>query len=229
MINVCPNCGLYRADKLIEPDGPYAICPECGHRQAFQHLPLLMVAGASGAGKSAVCHRLLGRPREVVVLEADILWRPEFDRPEDRYREFFETWLRMCKSISQSGRPVVLFCAGGIPENVEPCVERRHFRDVHYLALTCDNQELPERLGKRPAWRQCGDPAYIDAQVRFNQWFREAGSETEPLVQLLDTTGVALEKTVEQVASWIREKADHLHHGFCSDAGGGLRIDSAVT
>jgi hypothetical protein len=24
MMNVCFNCGIYRADKLIDPDGPYA-------------------------------------------------------------------------------------------------------------------------------------------------------------------------------------------------------------
>lgn len=64
-----------------------------------------------------MCQRLPGRLREVVLLEADILWRAEIDKPEDMYREFFQTWLRVCKNISQSGRPVVLLCAGGIPEN----------------------------------------------------------------------------------------------------------------
>ena len=67
---------------------------------------------------------------EVVLLEGDILWRPEFNRPEEKYRDLFETWLRMCKSISQSGRPVVMFTAGiGVPENVEGCVERRYFSE----------------------------------------------------------------------------------------------------
>ncbi len=28
MMNVCFQCGLYRADKMIDPAGPYAICPE---------------------------------------------------------------------------------------------------------------------------------------------------------------------------------------------------------
>ena len=138
MINVCFNCGLYHADKIIDPEGPYAICPACGYKHIFRHLPLLMVAGASGVGKSTIGWHLADRVREAIVLDADILWRPEFNKPEDHYREFFETWLRMCKNISQSGKPVVLLCAGGIPENVEQCVERRYFSDVHYLALTCE-------------------------------------------------------------------------------------------
>lgn len=112
MMNICYNCGLYRADKLIDPNGPYAVCLECGYKHSFLQLPLLMVCGASGAGKSAVRQHLPGRMSEVVVLEADILWRPEFDRPEEKYRDFHETWLRLCKNISQAGKPILLISAG---------------------------------------------------------------------------------------------------------------------
>ena len=85
-MNVCLNCGLYHADKVIDRDGPYAICPECGHKHCFLQLPLLIVAGASGAGKSTVGQQLAGRVGEAIVLEADILWRAEFNKPEDKYR-----------------------------------------------------------------------------------------------------------------------------------------------
>jgi len=206
MMNGCFNCGLYHADKVIDRDGPYAICPECGHKHSFLQLPLLIVAGASGVGKSTVGQQLAGRVREAIVLEADILWRAEFNKPEDKYREFFETWLRMCKNISQSGRPVVLLCAGGIPENVEGCVERRYFSAVHYLALTSRDGDLADRLRKRPSWRNCDDEAFIEAQVRFNRGLKEAGSQTELAIELLDTTGVGIEETVERVASWIGER-----------------------
>jgi len=206
MMNGCFNCGLYHADKVIDRDGPYAICPECGHKHSFLQLPLLIVAGASGVGKSTVSQQLTGRVREAIVLEADILWRAEFNKPEDGYREFFETWLRMCKNISQSGRPVVLLCAGGIPENVEGCVERRYFSAVHYLALTSEEEDLAERLRKRPTWRKCNDGAYIEEQVRFNQWLKAMGSEVKPAIEVLNTTKVSIEETVERVASWIGER-----------------------
>src|SRR5262245_24271348 len=61
MTNICFQCGIYRADKIIDPDGPFAICPECGNRRHFERLPLLIVSGASGSGKSTVCQILLGR------------------------------------------------------------------------------------------------------------------------------------------------------------------------
>ena len=207
MFNVCHNCGLYRADKIIDPSGPYAICPECGHKHPFQQLPLLIVSGASGAGKSSVCQALLGKPADVVLLDSDILWRPEFNKPEDNYRDFFETWLRMAKNISRSGRPVVLFGAGmGVPENIEPCVERRYFSEVHYLALVCDDQVLAQRLKARPAWRESGDRASIDTHVQFNRWFKRGQNGDHP-ISLIDTTNVSLEGTIEQVKTWIREKA----------------------
>jgi len=207
MMNVCYGCGLYRADKIIDPSGPYAVCPECGYKHPFLQLPLLIVSGASGAGKSTVCHRLLGTIAEVVILDSDILWRAEFNKPENNYRDFFETWLRACKNIAQSGRPVVLFGAGaGVPENMEPCVERRYFAALHYLALTCEDDVLAERLRNRPGWRGCNDPSYIENHVNFNRWFKESGSKGQPAVELLDTTHVSIQETTDQVAAWIRHK-----------------------
>jgi len=207
MLNVCDRCGEYRADKLIDPAGPYAICPICGHKHPFLRLPLLVVGGASGTGKSAVCRNLLGTLPEVVLLDGDILWRDAFNTPEDNYRDFFETWLRLAKNISQSGRPVAIFNAGmAVPENVEPCVERRYFSTVHYLALTCDDDVLAERLRRRPAWRESSSPEWIAEQLRFNRWFKERADEVTPPVRMIDTTEATVSATVASVAVWIRHK-----------------------
>jgi hypothetical protein len=206
MFNVCFNCGEYRPDKIVDPAGPYAICPLCGYKHTFLWLPLLVVSGASGAGKSSVCQALLGKMTEVVLLDSDILWRPEFNTPETNYRDFFETWLRLGKNVSQSGRPVVLFGAGvGVPSNLESCVERRYFSSVRYLALTCDDAALAERLRRRPAWRKSADPAFVEEQVRFNRWFQDTAGKTTPAIDLLDTTDVPIKRTTEQVTRWIQD------------------------
>ena len=209
MINVCFQCGVYRADKVVDPQGSVAMCPECGFRHDFVRLPLLVVSGASGAGKSTVCNMLVGRMTNVVVLDADILWRPEFNSPVDNYRAFFDVWLRMCKNISQSGRPVVLFGAGfGVPHNIEPRVERRYFSSVEYLALVCSDASLAQRLERRPAWRDAREPAWIEEQKRFNQWFKDYGA-SKPAIALLDTTDVEPNETAEQVRRWIDEIVEH--------------------
>lgn len=199
MLNVCYQCGLYRADKIIDPTGPFAICPECGYKHPFKQLPLLVVSGPSGAGKSSVCQHLLGRVTQAVLLDIDILWRAEFNMPETHYRDFMETWLRMCKNISQSGRPVVLFGAGaGVPENLENCIERRYFSEIHYLALVCADDVLQERLRQRPAWRGT-EQAFIEESVSFNNWFKENYAATN----LIDTTHISLEESARQTSAWI--------------------------
>ncbi len=204
MYNVCANCGLYRADKEIDPSGPYAICPECGHKHLFRQLPLLAISGASGTGKSAVCQALLGHVPDVVLLDSDLLWRREFDTPETNYRDYSELWLRVCKNIHQSGRPVVLFGAGtGVPENMEPCVERRYFSAIHYLALVCSDEALAARLRARPAWRGTQEAEYIVNHQRFNGWFKTYSGQ--PPIKLVDTTNVSLEDTAQSVREWICE------------------------
>jgi 2-phosphoglycerate kinase len=197
---------MYRADKTIDPAGPFAICPECGFKHPFLQLPLLIVSGASGAGKSTVCQRLTGQTTQAVLLDSDILWRSEFNSPETNYREYFELWLRLCKNISQSGRPVVLFGAGaGVPENIEDCVERRYFSAVHYLALVCSDRALSERLQARPVWRGTRDLKYMEEHIRFNRWFKEYASQPE--IERIDTTDIPPEETVTRVAAWIHKRA----------------------
>lgn len=82
-------------EKIIAPEGPYALSPECGYQHPFRQLPLLMVSGASGVGKSTICCALVGKISEAVLLDSDMLWRREFDTPENKYREYFEMWLRV--------------------------------------------------------------------------------------------------------------------------------------
>ena len=206
MMNVCFQCGMYRADKIIDPAGPFATCPECGFKHPFLQLPLLIVSGASGAGKSTVCQRLTGRITRAVLLDSDILWRSEFNSPETNHREYFELWLRLCKNISQSGRPVVLFGAGaGVPENIEDCIERRYFSAVYYLALVCSDRALSERLQARPVWRGTRDSKYIEEHIRFNHWLKEYVGGPE--IERIDTTDTLPDETAAQVATWVNKRA----------------------
>ena len=115
-------------------------------------LPLFVLTGASGAGKTAVCLALAAKMSECVFMESDVLWRTEFATPDDGYRAYRNLWLRVAKNINQAGRPVVL-CGSAIPEQFEGCPERRYFSTIHYLAMVCDDNVLMERLLSRPGWR----------------------------------------------------------------------------
>lgn len=207
MFHVCWSCGSYRPDKQIDLSRSQARCPECGFAHPLRALPLLLVGGASGAGKSSLAQRLLGTRDDVIVLDGDILWQPTFDTPGDNYAAFRTSWLRLCLSLNQSGRPVVLFSAGMVvPANVEPLVERRYFSTVRYLALTCDDVVLEARLRSRPAWRESGQEAFIAAQLAFNRWLRDPPADVAPLLAQLDTSVSTLEESSTAVASWINEQ-----------------------
>ena len=142
---------------------------------------------------------------EVVVMEGDILWRSEFNQPENDYRNYRETWLRVCKNISQGGRPVVL-CGCSIPSQFENCIERRYFTDLYYLALVCDDDSLIRRLIGRPSWRKSDSDEHIKAHVQFNHWFKNNTEKITPKITLLDTSSEPSEATVEKVRKWILEK-----------------------
>ncbi|HEX6288772.1 MAG TPA: AAA family ATPase [Herpetosiphonaceae bacterium] len=205
MFNVCPHCGLYSDEKTIDPRGPFAICPACGYQHRFVQLPLFIVTGASGAGKSAIALALAPALPECVVLDSDILWRPEFATPADQYRSYRNMWLRVAKNIGQAGRPVVL-CGTALPEQFESCPERRYFTALHYLALVCDDAVLMHRLAARPPWRGADTTAFIQAMVTFNQWLKMHAATTNPPLSLLDTTGRTIEHTVALARDWIRPR-----------------------
>ena len=207
MLNVCSNCGSYRPDKTIDPSGPFAICPDCGYAHPFIYSPLFVVSGASGTGKSTLVN-LLARPGTgFVVLDGDILWRPQFNDPTNDYRDFMETWLRVCKNIAQSGQPVMLFGAGfGVPSNLAGCVERRYFPRVHTLALVCSDEELTRRLQARPSWRASGGEDFLRSQLEFNGWFIEAAARPELDITTLDTPRDSTADTTRQVLEWAQSR-----------------------
>ena len=145
-----------------------------------------------------------GEVEEAVLMEADLLWRKEFDTPGDGYNDYTRLWLRLAAHISQSGRPVALFGAGfAVPHNVEGLPERAFFSAVHYLGLTCDDELLTKRLRARPTWRNTTDEL-IAEHVKFNHWLKEHAAKTEPPVTLIDTTSAAVTETAALVAHWIR-------------------------
>jgi broad-specificity NMP kinase len=204
MFNVCPQCGEYNADKIIVPEGPYAVCPSCEYQHKFIRLPLFVLTGASGVGKTTTCLSLVTTAKDFVVMESDILWRDEFNQPETNYRDYRETWLRVCKNISQAGRSVIL-CGVGVPEQFEHCVERRYFSDIHYLALVCTDEVLAARLRSRPAWRGTAGDEQLKKQIAFNRWLKDHAQSTQPPMALLDTSELTVAESVEAVMRWVSD------------------------
>lgn len=169
--------------------------------------PLFILFGASGSGKSTILSQLIGNQDLVVVMEGDLLWRKEFNTPENGYREFRDLWLKMCLNISQSGKSVLLSQCGE-PSHYEASPLRQNFSKIYYLALICDNEELRKRLKERPASRDCSSDQYIKDHQIYNDWLKENASTTSPPMDLIDNTSMSIEDTVSKVIEWLNKKVE---------------------
>lgn len=205
MFNVCPNCGEYSVEKIIDPDGPFAVCPYCHYAHCFLQQALFVITGASGTGKTTLCLALIPALPECVVIESDILWGLLPATPEDNYQDYRNAWLRIAKNIGQAGKPIVL-CGSALPEQFEHCPERRYFSTLYYLAIVCSDDVLVERLQNRPTWRKSNSPEVLETMIHFNQWLKENAHLTFPSMILYDTSHRSIAETTADVANWIRQR-----------------------
>lgn len=160
--------------------------------------PILVVTGASGAGKSTMRARLGPLLPEFAVLDLD----PYIERFKNQDVSVYPEILR---DAAATRRPVVL-CGAAIPENLEPLAERRAFGAIHYLALVCEDTELEARLKARPGWETWGSREYLAYHWDFNAWIKAHAAHTPPPMTLLRTTGKSTEETAGEVHAWIRSK-----------------------
>ncbi|MBR1711716.1 MAG: hypothetical protein IJ719_23310 [Clostridia bacterium] len=208
MFYSCGKCGAFRPDQIIDTEKNLVICPECGDARPFKRMPLYAIGGASGIGKSALCKAIAGKVNGVVVLDGDVFSdgkRYSTQNTED----FYENVLRIAMNISQSGVAVAIFHAGfGVPANLEHCIARRYFSEIHYLGIYCSDQELVKRLSTKSSAQGASGKGYITAMKGFNAFFRSYYSPDSqtPEMDKIDTTDSTPEKTAEKVIEWIQSK-----------------------
>jgi len=202
MLNTCAKCKKYSVNKQISSDGRSMTCPFCGYSQEIKQMPLFIITGASGVGKSTISTQLFQKEKDYIVMESDILWDDSFNVPENNYREYRELWLRMCKNISQIGKPVVL-CGCAIPEQYENCLERRYFSEIHYISIVCDEDILYKRLTEDRRYEEKHE--YVKVSMDFNTWLKENADKTQPSMQLLDNSHLTIDEAAKVVENWIYE------------------------
>lgn len=162
-------------------------------------MPLFVVSGASGVGKSTTCEVLFQQETDYIVMESDLLWHDIHNTPKDGYRNYRELWLRVCASISQIGKPVVL-CGCAIPEQFEACEARSMFTDIHYLAVVSDEDVLVDRMKNG---RGINEDGWIKSSVDFNQWLKENAAEHN--IKLLDNSKLKIDEAANIANEWIAE------------------------
>jgi len=170
--------------------------------QSTKKMPLFIITGASGVGKSTISEILFRKEEKYIVLESDLLWNDIYNTPENDYREYRKMWLKICASISQIGMPVVL-CGCVTPKQFEYIEERTYFSEIYYLAIVCNENSLVSRMKNG---RHIMDQTWINDSIAFNEWLKENYYLTNPKIRILDNTDFTLEETADIVDQWICER-----------------------
>jgi hypothetical protein len=192
---ICDRCGEW-VQPVIDYAQSVAICTACGYRNPRRFLPLFVVTGASGTGKTAIVPELRKLLPAWDVFETDVLR----DSGEDW--QFIKcNWLRITHSIHQSARPVVL-CGSILPDQLRKCETWPFFPRIYWLALTCNAETQAARLRARPAFRGSTE-AFIRDQQSFRQWFLDhSDTAFDPSLVVADTTSVPPASTAQEIRDW---------------------------
>ncbi|MGN6713855.1 hypothetical protein [Anaerocolumna jejuensis] len=100
MIGICPKCGDYEWNKQISEDKKYAICQQCGYRWIFKAMPLFILTGCSGVGKTTTAQELIQRETKFIVMDADFLYNIMPHNSEADYKNWVEQIMSLSKNNS---------------------------------------------------------------------------------------------------------------------------------
>jgi gluconate kinase len=197
----CEVCGGRSWPEPIPAVGEVLRCQRCADERPFLRAPLLVVTGSAGIGKSTLCARLAGTVRGVVALDADIFAEDLISvvLPNQDYPAFWRSMMRLAHETSQNQLTVVFF-ATMLPEQLLANTDvLNFFASVQFLCLTCDRDDLQERIARRD-----GDAiaaARIEAWIEFDRALLKAAAET-PGATVMDA-GRSMNDVEHDVRSWI--------------------------
>lgn len=183
---------------VLERDAgaPVLRCPRCGDTLRVPGLPLFVVTGASGAGKTTIMEPLRRLLPDCDVFEADLTLQVS----ALGWEAWRDTWLLLAHGVALNGRVTVL-CGSLLPDQLESLPARKLLGPIHFCNLDCPGEILAGRLRARPSWRlRHGsiETAVLEHQ-RFAAWLR---GHIEPS---FDTSKLSPDEAAEHVAAWVRQ------------------------
>jgi ribosomal protein S27AE len=192
----CMSCGPGTALEA-DPRAHRLHCPRCGSESWLPALPLFVVTGASGSGKTTITGPLRSLLPGCLVLETDVIlhvaalgW--------DTWRN---TWLQLTHAAALGGQVTVL--TGSLTlDQLERLPARKLIGPIHFALLDCPDNVLAGRLRDRPAWRGSSTEAKIIEHQRFAAWLRAR------ITPSFDTSTASAGEVAGRVAAWVQASTE---------------------
>ena len=200
MVEQCVRCGNIKWDKKVEND--MIICPQCGYSWKYTRLPLFILTGCSGIGKTTTAHELMLIAKEFIVLDADIFYNLMPHETQEDYFEQIEQIENISKDIMQAGKPVLWTMAGNL-DKLNKVYNRAFFSDIYCLALVCNEESLRNRMMQG---RGIANEEWIESSVQYNNFFKEHDAIGDMSFDICNTEGKDIGEVAEEVKSWVLDK-----------------------
>ncbi len=193
----CYQCGEYTIKRReLKNSTGHFLCDICGCQFTKTVLPLFIVTGASGSGKSAIIEPLQHLLTEYGVFDKDQMWARDWDMA---YNNFF----RIASALAQGGKKTVIV-GTIIPEHLEGLSDRDLVGEIFYINLHTDDETRRTRLLTRRKWG-FPDEEFIQEHARFAAWLLlNAETKFDHPMPTFDTTHMSPQEIAEQIADWIK-------------------------
>lgn len=198
MIEICSNCGNYQWDKEII--GNKLRCPRCGAEWDYISMPLFILTGCSGVGKTTTAIEIMRKKVDFVVLDADIFSGFINWDDEESCNGCVEMIANISKDIMQSGKPV-LWTKAGCLDHFPQIYNSRYFSAINCLALVCDEASLRKRMREG---RRITDEKWIGSSCDYNRYFMEHDHLGATKFETFDITDKEPGEVADYVIEWVR-------------------------
>jgi broad-specificity NMP kinase len=167
-------------------------------------LPLFIVTGASGVGKTTVIQVLRDLMPEFVVFSTDI---DNFGTTAAKleYQDRYNLLLHFAYSVAMSGRGTII-CGTFMPWDAQKCDTYNKFSELCFINLHCDDSTRNSRLRNREdkaMWTE----DMLKQHEQFAQWLLDnAETEYNPPMTTIDTTSTPPSQVAEQIKRYVMLK-----------------------
>lgn len=206
-MHFCTNCEKTLPHRDPRPDDGVAVCSQCGTENKIPRVPLFVVTGSSGCGKSTVSQILLQKPNPYFIVDSDFLLH-DIKGYGGSWDTFWNFVCIVSLNLARNHRPMVV--VGRVhPTQIEKAFTSKFFSAVHYIVLTCEPATQTERLNGRavPGLLNLPTPEQIEGHHKGTVAITEE-ARSRPNATVLDNTLMTQDQTAAAVDRWILERLD---------------------